>query len=382
MAEIVELSMRELAELAHQDAAVEQTIPAAPEAQSLPQQVLNGRVVAYGFDDAFFPKEVFYFEIKTAQGKTQKFVSHDNQAVPMFERHGLDVGDTVQVFVDANNQFVGIEPARSQEQDNEEELEENSIRPVNVEQSKQAEQDSIRQASLPAKASSIPAVKAVESAAVPSVMPATLFHGRFVRGEDHIYRRQGETRDAIADEGQRIRFIDKQMDAFQAGVELAKAKGWEAIEVTGTEKFRAEAWFHAKAAGLEVLGYEPMPKDLQRLEAFKENKGMDVAALDPDVAQDIVMSKHEAEQYAFNQGMGVQGVSLQQGRYAGRVLFETAHHLLQDIGRGTTVVHEKAKLDSAFRQVIDGQESLRVQYRQGRGLVEHGVPERSQVLGR
>ncbi|MFD2274720.1 LPD7 domain-containing protein [Undibacterium arcticum] len=116
--------------------------------------------------------------------------------------------------------------------------------------------------------------------------------GRFTRDAAGIYRRVGETREALADEGQVIRFIDKQMDAFEAGVELAKSKGWKAIEVTGTEKFRAEAWFHAKAAGLDVIGYEPNEQDFKRLKSQGKSITPHAEVLAP--SKEMVDSQQEA----------------------------------------------------------------------------------------
>src|SRR5260364_153470 len=67
--------------------------------------------------------------------------------------------------------------------------------------------------------------------------PKTLLNGRFIRGEKGEYHRLTEARVALVDETDKIRFIDKQIDTFQAATELAHSKGWHAILVTGTEQF-------------------------------------------------------------------------------------------------------------------------------------------------
>ncbi|WP_010188957.1 DUF5710 domain-containing protein [Sphingomonas sp. PAMC 26605] len=46
-------------------------------------------------------------------------------------------------------------------------------------------------------------------------------------------------------------------------VAIAQHRRWETLEVAGSEAFRREAWFRARAAGLEVNGYRPTERDLQ-----------------------------------------------------------------------------------------------------------------------
>lgn len=203
--------------------------------------------------------------------------------------------------------------------------------------------------------------------------PQTLLRGRFIRDDAGQYRRIGEERVSLVDEGDKIRFVDKQFDTFQAATELASAKQWQAIQVSGTEKFRAEAWFAAKLAGLDVVGYEPSEKDITRLEqAVRRGLEQNPA----DRAPDLAASRKEAEDLALAAGRGLQGVS-ENGTYKGKVLHETAHHVVQDIGRNVAVLHEKAGLDvDQLGSARKDDKSIRVQYSKGRPSV---VPEREQT---
>lgn len=140
------------------------------------------------------------------------------------------------------------------------------------------------------------APKGLSDAPLPPAGPGSLMSGTFVRDEQGNYRRKGEEKVALADETTRIRFVDKQMDTFQAAVELAASKGWMAIEVTGSEKFRAEAWMHARLAGLEVVGYEASTQDQERLEAER------VKLSGRPAPQTIEHSKAAAEAVARLQG--------------------------------------------------------------------------------
>ena len=289
-----------------------------------------------------------------------------------------------------------VEPGQDEQaqEENANTGEENTIRPVEVTgPSRTAQSDAIRPVGVHAKAGASSQDQSAGTAVQNPVLN-TLLRGRFVRDEAGIYRRQGETREALADEGAQIRFIDKQMDTFEAGVELAKSKGWNAIEVTGTEKFRSEAWFHAKAAGLDVVGYEPKEPDLKRLQMHTQ-KSIDKAsdkssnaapiALDADQSehlQALVESKAAAEKFAFGEKMGVQGVNPNRGRYSGKVLHETEHHIVQDIGRGTAVVHNRDDLDVDYKELLKSSKILRIQYDQGKGKAQAAEKERGFGLGR
>ncbi|CAJ0807530.1 MULTISPECIES: ankyrin repeat domain-containing protein [Ralstonia] len=188
--------------------------------------------------------------------------------------------------------------------------------------------------------------------------PTTLLRGRYVRDGAGAYRRLGEERVALVDEGDKIRFVDKQLDTFEAATELASAKKWQAIQVTGTDKFRAEAWFAAKLAGLDVVGYEPQPKDLDRLEqAFR--RGMEGQN---GPGPEITASQAQAEQLALGDGYGVQKPQSSRS-YAGKIVHETDHHVVQDVGRKVVVVHEKQGMDAAkLTQAKTAGQSVRVDY--------------------
>ncbi|RFB76678.1 LPD7 domain-containing protein [Methylovirgula sp. 4M-Z18] len=54
---------------------------------------------------------------------------------------------------------------------------------------------------------------------------------------------------------------DHSRDGAKAIVQLAEAKGWQAIEVKGTKDFRRDVWMQASLKGMPVRGYEPTEKD-------------------------------------------------------------------------------------------------------------------------
>lgn len=203
--------------------------------------------------------------------------------------------------------------------------------------------------------------------------PKTILNGRFIRGEKGEYRRLTETRVALVDEKDKIRFVDKQIDTFQAAIELANSKGWQAILVTGTEQFRCEAWYRASLAGLKVVGYEATEKDLETLAKAQEQRMSDKDVLDKAGSTSAYLrseSLADAEKYALQSGGGIQLPNIKNGRYAGKIIYETDHHMVQDIGRRISVVHDKLCFDSAkLKKWMTRSANLHVQYEKGKATL-------------
>lgn len=210
----------------------------------------------------------------------------------------------------------------------------------------------------------------------------SLLGGRFVLRDQGQYFRVADgvesSRYALVDEDSRIRFVDKQMDTFQAAIELAQHKRWDAILVTGSEKFRAEAWHHARMAGLEVVGYEPTEQDLATLSAAQDGRGKAGAELD-------TRSKHSLEAaaaFVVGKGYGVSEAKVESGRHVGKILHETETHIVQDVGRKIAVVHDKQHFEpQGLRAAVDHGKSLKIQYQRGKATIE-GSKDRVLERGR
>ena len=55
-------------------------------------------------------------------------------------------------------------------------------------------------------------------------------------------------------------------------VELAASKGWQAIELKGTEAFKRETWLQASLQGIAVEGYQPREIDIARFDEIKAER--------------------------------------------------------------------------------------------------------------
>lgn len=78
---------------------------------------------------------------------------------------------------------------------------------------------------------------------------------RFVQVGKHYYFVDGAR--AFTDRGGRLTTPSENTEVIRSLVAIAEARGWSEITVRGTERFRKDAWFAARLAGLEVRGYRP-----------------------------------------------------------------------------------------------------------------------------
>ena len=70
---------------------------------------------------------------------------------------------------------------------------------------------------------------------------------------------------AFTDRGHRLTTPSENTEVIKSLVSIAHARGWNEITVTGTERFRRDAWHEARLQGLEVRGYKPTDVENQRL---------------------------------------------------------------------------------------------------------------------
>ncbi|MFP3481327.1 LPD7 domain-containing protein, partial [Burkholderia sp. SIMBA_057] len=61
-------------------------------------------------------------------------------------------------------------------------------------------------------------------------------------------------------------------DVVESMVDMAHAKAWGRIRVSGHEQFRREVWVRATLIGIEVSGYEPKAVDVARLTEARRDR--------------------------------------------------------------------------------------------------------------
>ena len=82
---------------------------------------------------------------------------------------------------------------------------------------------------------------------------------RFVQEGNRFYYPDGAP--AFRDRGRRLTTVSENTEIVRSLVEIARSRGWTEVSVSGTERFRAQAWQQARLAGLSVRGYRPSEEE-------------------------------------------------------------------------------------------------------------------------
>ncbi|MEF7616933.1 LPD7 domain-containing protein [Aquincola sp. MAHUQ-54] len=85
------------------------------------------------------------------------------------------------------------------------------------------------------------------------------------------YRFRGDTsRVAFTESTFRLATDTNSPSVARSMVDVAQARDWKALRVSGHEEFRRMVWFEASLRGVRTIGYEPMPSDMAWLRSERE----------------------------------------------------------------------------------------------------------------
>src|SRR4029077_10257737 len=128
----------------------------------------------------------------------------------------------------------------------------------------------------PSAASSIATVAALQRADTdPWTVPQSV-RDRFVQDGHRFFFPDGAP--ACRDLGRRLTTASENTQVVHSLIEIAHSRGWTEVTVSGTERFRQEAWRQARMAGLSVRGYRPSdPEQAQLIRALARNLSMPVS---------------------------------------------------------------------------------------------------------
>ena len=85
------------------------------------------------------------------------------------------------------------------------------------------------------------------------------------------YRFRGDTsRVAFTESTFRLATDTNSPSVARSMVDVAEARSWRALRVSGNEEFKRMVWLEASARGVRTLGYEPNPADLEVLKRERE----------------------------------------------------------------------------------------------------------------
>ena len=87
------------------------------------------------------------------------------------------------------------------------------------------------------------------------------------------YRFRGDTsRVAFTESTFRLATDTNSPSVARSMVDVAEARNWKALRVSGNEDFKRMVWLEASVRGVKTLGYEPNPGDLEVLKRERETR--------------------------------------------------------------------------------------------------------------
>jgi hypothetical protein len=91
---------------------------------------------------------------------------------------------------------------------------------------------------------------------------------RFLRIDDRYFFPDRTL--AFVDHGTRLKVRTHNLEVVHSIVAIMQARGWQVVQLSGTEEFRRKVWHEASLQGIGVQGYEPTALELQQLERAKD----------------------------------------------------------------------------------------------------------------
>lgn len=97
------------------------------------------------------------------------------------------------------------------------------------------------------------------------------------------YRFRGDTsRVAFTESTFRLATDTNSPSVARSMVDVAQARNWQALRISGNEDFRRLVWLEAAVRGVKALGYEPNPADLDTLRQAREARQVNRIEPGPD----------------------------------------------------------------------------------------------------
>jgi hypothetical protein len=108
-------------------------------------------------------------------------------------------------------------------------------------------------------------VAGADRVCVPLDQPPERVRKRYLRAGNQYFLKDAPYQLAFEDLGPYLVTEHNRPDVVESMIDMAQAKSWPRIRVSGHEAFRSEAWLQGTLLGIEVSGYEPKAADLARL---------------------------------------------------------------------------------------------------------------------
>jgi hypothetical protein len=129
--------------------------------------------------------------------------------------------------------------------------------------------------------------------------PPETVRKRYLRAGNQYFLKDAPHQLAFEDIGPYLVTEHNRPDVVESMVEMARAKAWGRIRVSGHEQFRCEVWVQATLLGIEVSGYEPKAVDFARLtEARRDRMTNRIDVMQRSPAAHVPENRPEAPEVA------------------------------------------------------------------------------------
>ena len=126
-------------------------------------------------------------------------------------------------------------------------------------------------AAAPQRSSGSPTVAKKATTPAANAVPPEIWE-RFIGIGAKYYFPDGTP--AFVDRGVKLTTPSENTEVIRSLITIAQARDWQHISVTGTQRFRKEAWFAAQRVGISVRGYKPSEiEQAQLVRGLAEGRG-------------------------------------------------------------------------------------------------------------
>lgn len=92
-------------------------------------------------------------------------------------------------------------------------------------------------------------------------------NGQYLSADNH-------TTVLFEDKGNALKTAKSDNQTIQDMLEVAKAKGWDSIKISGSPEFKSMMYVAAESQGIKTTGYKPTPADLAMVEKLREERSL------------------------------------------------------------------------------------------------------------
>lgn len=161
-------------------------------------------------------------------------------------------------------------------------------------------------AALDAKAERAALIERIEAALAERyvVKRAPIRMGELTIGRTEYRYRGDTTRVAFTESTFRLATDTNNPSVARSMVDVAQARNWKALRVSGNEDFKRLVWLEANTRGVKTLGYEPTQTDLELLKREREARLVNRIEPERTVTPDATVAGSAPKAKASERGAG------------------------------------------------------------------------------